>query len=182
MITVTPGDLPGVLRIQLQRHTDARGFFFEAYNEREFEAHSGVSARFVQDNFSHSVRNVVRGFHYQVRRPQGKLVSVVSGDIHDVVVDVRKDSPTLGQWSSTRLAAHDGVALWIPPGYAHGFLVLSETALVLYKATDYWQPALERAIAWNDSELGVRWPLDGRPIVSAKDAHACTFREAELIE
>jgi dTDP-4-dehydrorhamnose 3,5-epimerase len=170
----------GVVTLSPQVHEDERGFFYESYNEIDFAHSIGVAPRFVQDNHSRSVRNVLRGLHYQVERPQGKLVRVVSGEIYDVAVDLRSSSPTFGRWTATRLSAENKLMQWIPEGCAHGFLVLSETADVLYKATAYWAPHLERVIDWNDPQLAIAWPLAGEPLLSSKDAQAGRFSDAEL--
>ncbi|MBI5441425.1 MAG: dTDP-4-dehydrorhamnose 3,5-epimerase [Deltaproteobacteria bacterium] len=176
-ITATP--LPGVLLAEPRVFGDERGFFFESFNQRRWEELTGISGRFVQDNHSRSVRRVLRGLHYQVRRPQGKLVRAVLGEIFDVAVDLRRGSPTFGRWTGARLSAENKRQLWVPEGFAHGFLVLSDVAEVLYKATDYYAPEHERSIRWDDAELAIEWPLEGEPIVSAKDAGAASFRDAE---
>jgi dTDP-4-dehydrorhamnose 3,5-epimerase len=160
---------------------DARGFFLESYNERVL-GELGIHEKFVQDNHSYSMRNVVRGLHYQARNAQGKLVRVVDGEIFDVVVDLRKASPTFGQWNGVRLSGENKRMLWIPPGLAHGFRVISQGAHVLYKATDYYAPDSERTLAWNDPELKIDWQLDGDPIVSPKDQHGVPFRDAEKFD
>lgn len=160
---------------------DSRGFFLESYNERAL-AEAGIRERFLQDNHSYSTRNVVRGLHYQIRHAQGKLVRVVVGEILDVVVDLRKKSQTFGQWSSVPLSGENKHMLWIPPGFAHGFRVVSESAHVLYKATDYYCPDAERTLAWNDPELKIDWQLSGKPIVSGKDQRGTLFRDAEKFE
>lgn len=172
--------LPGVLAIEPQVFGDARGFFFESHNAREFAAKTGVNAAFVQDNHSRSAKNVLRGMHYQIRQPQGKLVRVTAGEIFDVVIDLRKSSPTFGKWIATSLSAHNKRAFWIPPGFAHGFLVVSEFAEVLYKTTDYWAPEHERCIAWNDPRLNITWPLQSTPILSQKDQQGAAFAAAEV--
>ena len=182
MLNVRSGELPGLLILEPVLHRDARGYFIESYNEREFEQATGIRPRFVQDNHSHSIRNVVRGLHYQLSPPQGKLIRVVSGEIYDVVLDVRKRSPTLGQWHGRRLDASDGLMLWVPAGSAHGFAVLSDSAHIHYKTTEYWDPDQERTIAWDDPDLAIPWPLSGTPVLSPKDAGACRLQEAELIE
>lgn len=171
--------IPEVLILEPKVFGDARGFFFESWNEREFEK-AGIRARFVQDNHSLSVRNVVRGLHYQIAQPQGKLVRVVSGEVFDVAVDIRRSSPTFGKWAGARLSAANKTMMWIPIGFAHGFAVLSERAEVLYKATDYYAPEHERSILWNDPDLAVPWPLDGAPALSAKDAAGVRLRDAEV--
>jgi dTDP-4-dehydrorhamnose 3,5-epimerase len=173
--------LEGVFVLEPKAFGDARGFFFESYNARNFEAATGARPTFVQDNHSRSARGVLRGLHYQVRQPQGKLVRVASGEVFDVAVDIRKSSPTFGKWYGHVLSAENRLQLWIPAGFAHGFLVLSESADFLYKTTDYWAPEHERCIAWNDPDLAIDWPLAGlTPLVSAKDAQGVAFRNAEV--
>jgi len=174
----TPTAIPDVLVIEPKVFGDERGFFYESYNEKAFHEATGLSVQFVQDNHSKSAKNVLRGLHYQVQQPQGKLVRVVQGEVFDVAVDIRKDSKTYGQWVGEILSADNKKQLWIPPGLAHGFVVLSETAEFLYKTTDYYAPAHERCIAWNDPDLAIAWPIDGMPSLSAKDAAGITFREA----
>lgn len=159
---------------------DERGFFLESYNRKQFAAATGVNPDFVQDNHSRSVRNVLRGLHYQVQNPQGKLVRVTAGEVFDVVVDLRRGSATLGKWGGHRLSAENKKMLWVPHGFAHGFLVLSDYAEVLYKATDYYAPQLERSIAWNDKALAIEWPLTSEPALSAKDRAGTTFGQAEI--
>jgi dTDP-4-dehydrorhamnose 3,5-epimerase len=155
---------------------DARGFFYESFNQQVFEAATGVQTRFVQDNHSRSAKGVLRGLHYQVERPQGKLVRVTHGEVFDVVVDIRRDSPTFGQWVGELLSAENKRQIWVPPGLAHGFLVLSENAEFLYKTTDYYSPPHERCIRWNDPVLNIRWPtLEQAPQLSAKDAAGANF-------
>lgn len=158
---------------------DERGFFFESWNERAF-AVAGIGARFVQDNHSRSAKNVLRGLHYQIRQPQGKLVRVIAGEVFDVAVDIRRSSPDFGRWTGVRLSAENKAMAWIPPGFAHGFTVLSGHADVLYKTTDYYAPEHERTIAWDDPDIGIEWPLSGRAIVSAKDAAGASLRDAEV--
>jgi dTDP-4-dehydrorhamnose 3,5-epimerase len=173
--------LEGVFVLEPKAFGDARGFFFESYNARNFEAATGARPTFVQDNHSRSARGVLRGLHYQVRQPQGKLVRVAAGEVFDVAVDIRKSSPTFGKWYGHVLSAENRLQLWIPAGFAHGFLVLSESADFLYKTTDYWAPEHERCIAWNDPDLAIDWPLAGlTPLVSAKDAQGVAFRNAEV--
>jgi dTDP-4-dehydrorhamnose 3,5-epimerase len=176
-----PTTLEGAFVLEPKVFGDARGFFLESYNERVM-AEAGIRERFVQDNHSYSSRNVVRGLHYQVRQVQGKLVRVVAGEILDVIVDLRRSSSTFGQWSAVSLSGENKHMLWIPPGFAHGFRVVSGSAHVLYKATDYYEPAAERTLAWNDPELKIDWRLDGEPIVSRKDQHGISFRDAEKFE
>jgi dTDP-4-dehydrorhamnose 3,5-epimerase len=173
--------LNGVFLLTPEVLGDARGFFFESFNAREFANATGASAHFVQDNHSRSAKGVLRGLHYQIQRPQGKLVRVIAGEVFDVAVDLRKSSPTFGQWTGHRLSAENRLQLWIPPGCAHGFLVLSDSADFLYKTTDYWAPEFERCIAWNDPDLAIAWPLSTQaPLVSAKDAQGMAFHDAEM--
>jgi dTDP-4-dehydrorhamnose 3,5-epimerase len=173
--------IPGVLIVEPDVFGDDRGFFLESFNEREM-CSIGIDAHFVQDNHSRSGRNVLRGLHYQINQPQGKLVRVVSGKVFDVAVDVRRDSQAFGKWVGVELSAENKRMLWMPPGLAHGFVVLSEFADFLYKATDYYAHEFERTILWNDSDLAIEWPLADQPILSSKDAAAKTFREAEVFE
>lgn len=174
----TPTAIPDVLLLEPKVFGDSRGFFFESFNQRAFEAAVGGSVRFVQDNHSRSGRGVLRGLHYQVEQPQGKLVRVVAGAVFDVAVDIRPGSPTYGHWVGVELSADNKHQLWIPPGLAHGFLVLSDTAEFLYKTTDFYAPAHERCILWNDPELDIRWPLAGPPILSDRDAAGTRFTTA----
>jgi dTDP-4-dehydrorhamnose 3,5-epimerase len=176
---VTPTKLPQVLLLEPRVFGDSRGFFFESWNERDF-THAGIHARFVQDNHSRSAKGVLRGLHYQLHRPQGKLIRVIAGEIFDVAVDIRRGSPGFGKWEGVRLAAESHRMLWIPAGFAHGFCVLSDFAEVLYKATDYYAPEHERCLLWNDPEIGIAWPLEGAPVLSAKDAAAVRLRNAEV--
>jgi dTDP-4-dehydrorhamnose 3,5-epimerase len=166
---VTPMALAGVLLIEPRVFGDARGFFFESYNRRAF-AEVGVDAEFVQDNHSRSARGVLRGLHYQIEHAQGKLVRVIAGEVYDVAVDMRRSSPTYGRSIGMKLSADDKQMLWIPAGFAHGFLVLSEAAEFVYKTTDYWYPEYERSLLWNDAALGIAWPLPQAPTLAAKDA------------
>ena len=175
-----PTSLPGVLILEPKVFGDARGFFFESFNARRFAELTGFSAAFVQDNHSCSARGVLRGLHYQILQPQGKLVRVIAGEVFDVAVDVRRSSPTFGQWTGYNLSAENKRHMWIPTGFAHGFLVLSDSAEFLYKTTDYWAPEHERCIRWNDPALGIDWPLDGVPQLSAKDAQGVTLADAEV--
>ncbi len=177
---VIPTSLDGVLLIEPKVFGDARGFFFESFNARSFAELTGVSAAFVQDNHSRSAKGVLRGLHYQIRQPQGKLVRVVAGEVFDVAVDLRRASPTFGKWTGNHLSAENKRHLWIPAGFAHGFFVLSAAAEFLYKTTDYWAPEHERCIRWDDPALGIAWPLDGVPQVSAKDAQGVAFDKAEV--
>lgn len=176
---ITPTRLPEVLLIEPKVFGDARGFFLESWNEREFER-AGIKARFVQDNHSRSEKGVLRGLHYQVRQPQGKLIRVIQGEIFDVAADIRRGSPTFGKWQGARLSAQAKNMLWVPVGFAHGFCVLSDSAEVLYKTTDFYAPEHERSIAWNDPEIGIEWPLSGAPVLSPKDAAGVRLRDAEL--
>lgn len=172
--------IPGLLIIEPKVFGDARGFFFESFNQKQFEEITGIRAHFVQDNHSRSARNVLRGLHYQIQQPQGKLVRVVAGEVFDVVVDIRRSSPTFGKWFGVHLTAENKKMLWIPVGFAHGFTVLTDAAEFLYKTTDYWAPQHERCISWNDPELAIDWPLQGEPVLSAKDAAGKPFRDAEV--
>jgi dTDP-4-dehydrorhamnose 3,5-epimerase len=177
----TSASLPGLLILEPRVFGDERGFFLESYNERAL-AELGIQERFVQDNHSCSRRNVLRGLHYQIRHAQGKLVRVVEGEILDVVVDLRRSSPTFRAWQGVRLSGENKRMLWIPAGFAHGFLVTSDKAHVLYKATDYYAPRHERTLAWNDPDLNIDWELDGGPIVSPKDQRGVALRDAETFE
>jgi dTDP-4-dehydrorhamnose 3,5-epimerase len=177
---VTPAAIPDVLLIEPQVFSDERGFFFECHNERVFAEKTGISAHFVQDSHSRSVRNVLRGLHYQIRQPQGKLIRVIAGSVFDVTVDLRRSSPTFGRWVSTELSADNKRMVWIPPGFAHGFLVTGDAAEVVYKTTDYWAPMHERCLAWNDQDIGIQWPIQGAPMVSAKDQKGSAFHDAEV--
>lgn len=176
-----PTSLPGMFILEPRVFGDERGFFLESYNQQVL-AEIGIHDRFVQDNHSCSGRNVLRGLHYQVQRPQGKLVRVAEGEILDVAVDLRRSSPTFGGWAAVRLSGDNKRMLWIPAGFAHGFCVRSEKAHVLYKATDYYAPEYERTLAWNDPDLEIQWELEGEPIVSAKDHRGVAFRDAETFE
>ncbi len=172
--------IPDVLIIEPKVFGDARGFFFESYNGKAFREATGLDVQFVQDNHSKSVRGVLRGLHYQIQQPQGKLVRCVQGEVFDVAVDIRQGSPTFGKWVGELLSGENKRQLWIPPGFAHGFVVLSETAEFLYKTTDYYAPQFERCIAWNDPDLKIDWQLDGVPALSAKDAAGALFAQAEM--
>lgn len=178
----TPTAIADVLLIEPKVFGDARGFFFESFNERVFRQAKGVDRPFVQDNHSRSARGVLRGLHYQIQQPQGKLVRVVRGAVFDVAVDIRKSSPTFGQWVGMELSEDNHRQLWIPPGLAHGFLVLSESADFLYKTTDYYAPEHERCIAWNDPQLAIAWPAHLRPQLSAKDAAGVPFSQAPYFD
>ncbi|MFM2263420.1 MAG: hypothetical protein RI959_2096 [Pseudomonadota bacterium] len=178
--TATPTSLEGVIILEPKVFGDDRGFFFESFNQRDFEKVTGVSAAFVQDNHSRSVKGVLRGLHYQIQHPQGKLVRVTQGVVFDVAVDLRKSSPTFGQHVGVELSADNKRQLWIPPGFAHGFVVVSETAEFLYKTTDYWFPEHERSLLWSDPALQIQWPVTEPPQLAAKDAAAKLFAEAEV--
>ena len=176
-------ELPDVLVLEPKVFGDARGFFFESYNQRAFAQAAGVSPEFVQDNHSRSMRGVLRGLHYQLNQPQGKLVRVTLGEVFDVAVDIRRSSPTFGRWFGANLSAENYRQMWVPAGFAHGYLVLSEHAEFLYKTTDFYAPEHERCIAWNDPALGIRWPLPeglAEPVLSAKDRAGVGFRDAEV--
>ena len=177
---VTPSALPDVLLIEPKVFGDARGFFFESYNRRALREATGLDLDFVQDNHSRSAQGVLRGLHYQIERAQGKLVRVVAGAVFDVAVDIRKNSPTFGQWVGMTLSADNKKTIWVPPGFAHGFLVLSDYAEFLYKTTDYYAPSHERTIVWNDPDIGIAWPLTGAPLLSAKDQAGMRLQDAEV--
>ncbi len=179
---VTQASLPGVLILEPKVFADARGSFFESHNQQVFDEAVGGGARFVQDNHSTSVRHVLRGLHYQIDRPQGKLVRVVAGEIFDVAVDLRRSSPTFGRWGAVTLNDRNRRQVWIPEGFAHGFLVLSETADVIYKTTDYYAPESERTIRWDDPALAIAWPVSAPVILSAKDADGPPFDGAALFD
>jgi dTDP-4-dehydrorhamnose 3,5-epimerase len=176
---VTPCAIADVLLIEPRVFGDARGFFFESFNQRDFQKATELDLQFVQDNHSKSSQGVLRGLHYQLNQPQGKLVRVVAGEVFDLAVDIRRDSPTFGQWVGEILSGDNKRQLWVPPGLAHGFLVLSDTAEFLYKTTDYYAPEHERCIAWNDPTLAIQWPvLASAPMLSAKDAAGTAFLDA----
>jgi dTDP-4-dehydrorhamnose 3,5-epimerase len=179
-MNVVPTEIPEVLIIEPKVFEDDRGFFFESFNRRAFAEKTGVEADFVQDNHSRSSQNVLRGLHYQIQQPQGKLVRVVAGAVFDVAVDIRKSAPTFGKWVGCLLSAENKRLLWVPVGFAHGFLVVSQTAEVLYKTTDYYAPAHERCILWNDPDLAINWELTATPVLSAKDQAGQPFKAAEL--
>ncbi|MHC6223429.1 dTDP-4-dehydrorhamnose 3,5-epimerase [Pseudomonas sp. X10] len=179
-MNITATSLPDVLLIEPEVFGDSRGFFFESFNARDFETQTGVTTAFVQDNHSRSQRGVLRGLHYQVENAQGKLVRVVQGEVLDVAVDIRRSSPSFGQWAAISLSADNHHQLWIPPGFAHGFLVLSETAEFLYKTTDYYNPSAERCIRWDDPDLAIDWQSQATPLLSAKDQAGQWLRDAEL--
>jgi dTDP-4-dehydrorhamnose 3,5-epimerase len=180
-LKVTETPLPGVLIVEPRSFGDARGYFLESYNQNTM-AEVGISQSFVQDNHSYSARNVLRGLHYQLPRPQGKLVRVIGGEILDVAVDLRRSSPTFGRWEAVRLSEENKRMLWIPPGFAHGFRVISESVHMLYKATDFYFPNFEHTILWNDRELQIDWQLHGDAIVSTKDQAGVSFAAAEVYE
>ena len=175
----TPGELAGVLLLEPRIFGDDRGFFLESYNKRTFQQVTGVATEFVQDNHSSSARNVLRGLHYQLQQAQGKLVRVVAGEIYDVVVDLRRSSASFGRWMGHRLSARSKQMLWVPAGFAHGFLALADGTEVLYKTTDYYAPEFERCVLWNDPEVGIEWPLTGAPVVSEKDRRGIPLKQAE---
>lgn len=179
-MNIIPTEVSDVFITEPRVFEDDRGFFYESYNEKIFADKIGVDIHFVQDNHSRSTQNVLRGLHYQIQQPQGKLVRVVVGTIFDVAVDLRKSSPTFGQWTGYLISAENKRQLWIPPGFAHGFCVVSEVAEVLYKTTDYYAPAHERCVMWNDPDLAIDWPLEAPPIVSKKDQMGQPFKTAEV--
>lgn len=178
-MNVIPTAIPDVLIIEPRVFGDARGFFFESFNQRAFNQATGLDVQFVQDNHSRSGKGVLRGLHYQIQQPQGKLMRVVQGAVFDVTVDIRRSSPTFGQHVALELSAENKRILWVPEGFAHGFVVLSDTAEFLYKTTDYWAPEFECSIAWNDPAIGIPWPIQGEPTLSAKDQQAKPLAKAE---
>ena len=175
-----PTAIPDVLILEPKVFGDARGFFYESFNARAFQEATGLDVQFVQDNHSKSSKGVLRGLHYQIQNPQGKLVRVGMGEVYDVVVDLRNSSQTFGQWVGVHLSADNKKQLWIPPGFAHGFLVLTEAAEFLYKTTEYYSPEHERCIAWNDPSIGIQWPIEVDPLLSAKDQAGVLLAQAEL--
>ena len=175
-------NIPDVFIIEPKVFGDDRGFFMESFNEKIFREKIGVQANFVQDNHSRSTQNVLRGLHYQIKQAQGKLVRVVLGEVYDVAVDIRKSSPTFGQWTGCLLSEANKRQFWVPAGFAHGFVVLSNTADFLYKTTDYYAPEYERSILWNDPELNIDWKITGEPLLSAKDKAGVPLKEAEVFE
>jgi dTDP-4-dehydrorhamnose 3,5-epimerase len=177
--TVERTSLPGVLVLQPRFFEDARGFFFESFNQRDFETATGVTRTFVQDNHSKSTKGVLRGLHYQIQRPQGKLVRVTLGEVFDVAVDLRRASPHFGKWIGNALSATNRTQLWIPEGFAHGFYVRSETAEFLYKTTDYWSPEYERCLRWDDPTVGIEWSLEGTPVLAEKDCNGAWLETCE---
>ena len=181
-MNVLQTDIPGVLILEPRVFGDERGFFFESFNLRQWREKTGLQTDFVQENHSRSTRNVLRGLHYQIKQPQGKLVRVISGAVYDVAVDLRRSSATFGRWTGVHLSAENKRQFWVPEGFGHGFVVLSESAEFLYLTTDYYAPEHERAIVWNDPDLAIAWPVDGEPLLSQKDAQAASFRAAEVYE
>ena len=181
-MNIVTTEMPGVLILEPKVFGDERGFFYESYNERDFRAKTGLDVQFVQDNHSRSAHGVLRGLHYQIQRPQGKLVRATLGAVYDVVVDLRKSSSTFGRWLGFELSAENKRIVWIPPGYGHGFAVTSDFAEIQYKTTDYWAPEFERTLLWNDPGLGIAWPLSGEPILNAKDAAGRPLAHAEVYE
>lgn len=181
-MNVNPLAIPDVILFEPTVFGDERGFFFESFNQAKFEAAVGRRVSFVQDNHSHSVKHVLRGLHYQIRQPQGKLVRMVAGAAFDVAVDLRRSSPTFGRWVGEVLSAENKRQMWVPEGFAHGFMVLSDVAECLYKATDYYAPQHERCISWDDPAIGIGWPFEGTPILSRKDLQGVAFDRAECFE
>lgn len=175
-------DISDVLIIEPCIFGDERGFFYESYNEKVFQEKTGIQPKFVQDNHSRSLKNVLRGLHYQIQHPQGKLVRVVVGEVFDVAVDLRKSSPTFGKWVGCHLSAENKRQFWVPEGFAHGFLVLSEEAEFLYKTTHYYAPQYDRTLLWNDPDIGIDWHLDGEPILSAKDKDGKRLKDADIYQ
>jgi dTDP-4-dehydrorhamnose 3,5-epimerase len=180
--TVIPTSLPEVLILEPKVFGDVRGFFFESFNQREFGQVTGLDVEFVQDNHSRSAKNVLRGLHYQIQNPQGKLVRVTQGVVFDVAVDMRRSSPNFGKWAGVELSADNKRQLWVPPGFAHGFVVLSDSADFLYKTTDYWYPEYERSLRWDDPNVNVAWPIQGPPQLAKKDAEGSPFASADVYE
>ncbi|KMZ13926.1 dTDP-4-dehydrorhamnose 3,5-epimerase [Candidatus Burkholderia humilis] len=179
-IQVTATALPEVKIIEPKVFGDVRGFFYESFNAREFAEQVEARVEFVQDNHSRSAKGVLRGLHYQIQHVQGKLVRVVEGEVFDVAVDIRKSSPNFGKWVGVNLSEQNHRQLWVPPGFAHGFVVLSESAQFLYKTTDYWFPEFERSLVWNDADVSIEWPIDFEPMLAAKDAAGKRLAEAEV--
>lgn len=173
-------NIPDVIILEPKVFGDSRGFFFESFNQQAFNKATGLDAQFVQDNHSRSARGVLRGLHYQIQQAQGKLVRVTSGSVYDVAVDIRQSSPTFGQWEGVELSAENHRQLWVPAGFAHGFVVLSESADFLYKTTDYYAPEYERCIAWDDPSIDIDWHFSGEPLLSGKDQHGLLLKDAEL--
>lgn len=181
-LTIVPTALPDVLIVEPKVFGDDRGFFYESFNARMFAEATGIEKDFVQDNHSRSVRGVLRGLHYQIRQPQGKLVRVVAGEVFDVAVDMRRSSATFGNWVGVRLSAENKRQLWIPEGFAHGFLVTSDSAEFLYKTTDYYSPESERSVIWNDPDIGIQWPLESAPVLAKKDQAGTPFAAADFFD
>jgi dTDP-4-dehydrorhamnose 3,5-epimerase len=181
-MNITKTKIPEVLLVEPRVFGDARGFFFESFNQRLWWDLTGLEKPFVQDNHSRSEQHVLRGLHYQIQQPQGKLVRVIRGAVFDVAVDIRRSSPTFGRWVGVELSEENKYQMWIPEGFAHGFLVLSETAEFLYKTTDYWAPQHERTLAWNDPDLAIDWPTGFQPVLSEKDARGARLKEAEVFD
>lgn len=180
--TARPTAISDVLVLEPKVFGDARGFFFESFNARDFAQATGLNVDFVQDNHSKSAKGVLRGLHYQIEHAQGKLVRVVQGEVFDVAVDLRQSSPTFGQWVGERLSADNKRQMWVPPGFAHGFLVLSESAEFLYKTTDYWYPEHERSLLWSDPSIGIQWPIEVQPLLAAKDAAAGVLAQVPVFD
>lgn len=176
---ITPTAMPEVLILEPQVYGDERGFFYESANARRFQELTGLNVNFVQESHSRSAKHVLRGMHYQVRQPQGKLMRILAGAVFDVVVDLRRSSPFFGRWVGIELSADNRRQIWVPPGFAHGFVVTSDRAECLYKTTDYWSPDDERTLLWNDPEVGIAWPIDGPPMLSSKDSNGCTLAAAQ---
>ena len=181
-MNIVRSDIPEVIILEPKMFGDERGYFYESYNERDFASKVNIETRFVQDNHSRSAKNVLRGLHYQIRQAQGKLVCVTAGEIYDVAVDIRRSSATFGKWVAHILSDKHRQMLWVPPGFAHGFLVTSDYAEVQYKTTDFWAPEFERSIIWNDPDIGIDWPLAGAPVLAAKDQAGRPLKEAEVFE
>ncbi|MCP2727418.1 dTDP-4-dehydrorhamnose 3,5-epimerase [Limnofasciculus baicalensis] len=179
-MNIIPTEIPDVLILEPRVFGDERGFFLESYNQKAFADKAGITANFVQDNHSRSVQNVLRGLHYQIQQSQGKLVRAIVGSVFDIAVDIRKSSPTFGKWVGCTLSAENKRQIWVPSGFAHGFIVVSEVAEVLYKATDYYAPQYERSILWNDPDLGIDWPITTSPILSTKDQSGQPLKTAEV--
>jgi dTDP-4-dehydrorhamnose 3,5-epimerase len=177
---LTRTELPEVLLLEPKVFEDPRGYTYESYNRRSLREAADIDVEFVQDNRSRSVKNTIRGLHYQMGSPQSKLVSVLSGRIFDVAVDLRRSSPNFGKWTAFELSGENRRLAWIPPGFGHAFLALSDSAEVFYKMSEYWAPSLERIIRWDDADLAIRWPLEGKPVLSKRDAEAVKFRDAEV--
>lgn len=180
--SVTPTAIPEVLVLEPKVFGDDRGFFFESFNQRDFAQLTGLNVQFVQDNHSRSAQGVLRGLHYQIQNPQGKLVRVTQGAVFDVAVDLRRSSAHFGKWVGVELSADNKRQLWVPPGFAHGFVVLSDAAEFLYKTTDYWYPEFERSLRWNDPQIGIAWPIEDTPQLAKKDAEGSLFARAETYE